>query len=115
MRSLRDLRGEAGAALCDAMARELKAAAWRVYGVPASKVRVFFHYHPQFYRLHAHCNRIEWVNPGCEAERAHLLSSVAQNLRLSEGYYAEQATLSYKVRVGEKLHGILGKAGKLLE
>lgn len=115
MRSLRDLRGEAGAALCDAMARELKAAAWRVYGVPASKLRVFFHYHPQFYRLHAHCNRIEWVNPGCEAERAHLLSSVAQNLRLSEGYYAEQATLSYKVRVGEKLHGILGKAGKLLE
>ena len=45
-------------------------------------------------------------------ELPHRLT-VAQNLRLSADYYAEQATLSYKIRVGEKLHGILGKAGKL--
>ena len=56
LRSLRDLRGEAGAALCDAMARELQNAARDVYGVPPHRCRIFFHYHPQFYRLHAHCN-----------------------------------------------------------
>lgn len=76
MRSLRDLRGEEGAALCDAIKLQLRAAAWEVYGVPAGKLRIFFHYHPQFYRLHAHCTRIEHVFPGCEAERAHLLSTV---------------------------------------
>ena len=52
------------------------------------------------------------VNPGCEAERAHLLRTVAQNLRLSEGYYADHATLTYKVRAGEKLHKRLVTAGK---
>jgi m7GpppX diphosphatase len=44
LRSLRDLEGEAGAAMCEAMRDELRAAAWRVYGVPAAKLRVFFHY-----------------------------------------------------------------------
>ena len=107
LKSIRDLRGEVGAAICDAMARELLTAAERVYGVPAHKCRVFFHYHPQFYRLHAHCNRIEYVNPGCEVERAHLLSTVAANLRIAEGYYADIATLTYKLRNGEKLYKLL--------
>ena len=107
LKSIRDLRGEAGAAICEAMARELLTAAERVYGVPAHKCRVFFHYHPQFYRLHAHCNRIEYVNPGCEVERAHLLSTVAANLRIAEGYYADNAILTYKLRKGEKLHKLL--------
>ena len=53
--SLRDVRGPEGARLVRAMRDALRAAAWDVYGVPASKVRVFFHYQPQFYRLHAHC------------------------------------------------------------
>ena len=113
LRSLRDLQGEAGAALCDAMAAQLLAAAEAVYGVAADQCRVFFHYHPQFYRLHAHCNRVAHVNPGCEAERAHLLSTVAQNLRILPGYYSDAATLSYKVRTDEKLHHLLAAAGKV--
>ena len=108
--SLRDLRGEAGAALCDRMRDALRDCAERVYGVPRDQLRVFFHYHPQFYRLHAHCTRIEYVNPGCEAERAHLLTSVADNLRRDAGFY-EKATLTYKVRVGEKLHTLLQEHG----
>ncbi len=111
--SLRDLRGEAGAALCDRMRDALRDCAERVYGVPRDQLRVFFHYHPQFYRLHAHCTRIEYVNPGCEAERAHLLTSVADNLRRDAGFY-EKATLTYKVRVGEKLHTLLQEHGQLL-
>jgi hypothetical protein len=31
--------------LCDSMASELKKCAWDVYGVPANKLRIFFHYH----------------------------------------------------------------------
>jgi len=104
--SLRDLEGEKGAQLVEEMRDELRKAAFEVYGVPASKLRVFFHYHPQFYRLHAHCCRSEWVNPGSEVERAHLLTDVAQNLRLDAGFY-KRATLTYKLRVGEKLHALL--------
>ena len=49
----------------------------KVYGVPGDQLRVFFHYHPQFYHLHVHFTRSH-VNPGCEAERAHLLTDVIQ-------------------------------------
>lgn len=96
LKTLRELRGEPGAALCDAMRTTLLDVALQVYGVPHAKLRVYFHYRPQFYRLHAHCTRIENINPGCEAERAHLLSTVATNLRLCGDYYA-RATIPTKV------------------
>ena len=104
--SIRDLRGETGADLVRAMRDALLAAARDYYGVPPSKLRVFFHYQPQFYRLHAHCTTAQHVTPGCECDRAHLLTTVAENLDLAPDYYA-RATLTYKLRVGEKLHGIL--------
>ena len=106
LKSMRDLRGPEGAGLCRAMRAALLQCAADVYGVPATKLRVFFHYQPQFYRLHAHCTRAEHTNPGCECDRAHLLTTVAANLDLAPDYYA-RAPLTYKLRVGEKLHGLL--------
>lgn len=102
LKSLRDLHGEAGANLCDQMVEKLRSCALGIYGVEANQLRIFFHYHPQFYRLHAHCTRLA-VNPGCETERAHLLTTVAQNLRLDPDYYAK-ITLTYRLRIGESLH-----------
>ena len=110
LKSMRDLRGPDGAGLCRAMRAALLRCAADVYGVPATKLRVFFHYQPQFYRLHAHCTRAEHTNPGCECDRAHLLTTVAANLDLAPDYYA-RAPLTYKLRVGEKLHGLLSAAG----
>ena len=112
LKSMRDLRGPAGAGLCRAMRAALLRCAADVYGVPATKIRVFFHYQPQFYRLHAHCTRAEHTNPGCECDRAHLLTTVAANLDLAPDYYA-RAPLTYKLRIGEKLHGLLSAAGAL--
>ena len=109
LKSMRDLRGPDGAGLCRAMRAALLRCAADVYGVPATKLRVFFHYQPQFYRLHAHCTRAEHTNPGCECDRAHLLTTVAANLDLAPDYYA-RAPLTYKLRVGEKLHGLLSAA-----
>ena len=109
LKSMRDLRGPDGAGLCRAMRAALLRCAADVYGVPATKLRVFFHYQPQFYRLHAHCTRAEHTNPGCECDRAHLLTTVAANLDLAPDYYA-RAPLTYKLRVGEKLHGRLSAA-----
>lgn len=108
LRSLRDLHGEEGAALCDEMRDELRNAAKRVYGVDPGQLRIMFHYHPQFYRLHAHCVRTHAINPGSETERAHLLTTVACNLRMKSDYYKD-ATLSYSVREGEQLHQLLLK------
>ena len=110
--SLRDLRGTAGAELVESMRDELRKCALEVYGVPASKLRIFFHYHPQFYRLHAHCCRAEHVCPGSECERAHLLTSVAHNLRQDADFY-KTATLTYKLKEGEYLHTLLRDAGLL--
>ena len=110
LKSMRDLRGPAGAGLCRAMRAALLRCAADVYGVPTTKLRVFFHYQPQFYRLHAHCTRAEHTNPGCECDRAHLLTTVAANLDLAPDYYA-RAPLTYKLRVGEKLQGLLSAAG----
>ena len=112
LKSMRDLRGPDGAGLCRAMRAALLRCAADVYGVPATKLRVFFHYQPQFYRLHAHCTRAEHTNPGCECDRAHLLTTVAANLDLAPDYYA-RAPLTYKLRLGEKLHGLLSAAGAL--
>lgn len=103
LRSIRDLAGPAGAALVRDMRDALRAAAADVYGVPREKVRVFFHYHPQFYRLHAHCATLQHVNPGVECDRAHLATTVASNIDLCPDYY-QKATLTYKLRVGEALH-----------
>ena len=111
LKSMRDLRGPDGAGLCRAMRAALLRCAADVYGVSATKLRVFFHYQPQFYRLHAHCTRAEHTNPGCECDRAHLLTTVAANLDLAPDYYA-RAPLTYKLRLGEKLHGLLS-AGAL--
>ena len=111
LHSLRDLNGEEGAALCDEMRDELRNAAKRVYGVDPSQLRIMFHYHPQFYRLHAHCVRTHSINPGSETERAHLLTTVAYNLRMKSDYYKD-ATLSYSVREGERLHQLLLDAGQ---
>lgn len=96
------------------MRDELRRVSLEVYGVEPGRLRIFFHYQPQFYRLHAHCQRADFVTPGCEAERAHLLSDVVTNLRLDGDYYAKRATLTYAVRVGEALHGLLRDRGALL-
>ena len=72
-----------------------------VYGVGAEQLRVFIHYHPQFYHLHVHFTRAH-VNPGCEAERAHLLSDVIQNLEGQDDYYVRR-TLTHRLRENDPL------------
>ncbi|KAJ1457493.1 HIT-like domain-containing protein [Pelagophyceae sp. CCMP2097] len=104
--TLRDLSGTAGADLVEAMHLALCAVALDVYGVPATQLRTFFHYQPQFYRLHAHCTRVEHAHSGCEAERAHLLVHVADLLRQCPDFYAE-ATLCYRLKCGDQLHQAL--------
>jgi len=108
LRSIRDLRGR-HLPMLEAMDAELKKAAQSVYGVSPAKLRLFFHYKPQFYRLHAHATRCEQVNPGCEAERAHLLTTVIANLKRDSDYY-QNLTILCKIGTKDALYKALVKA-----
>jgi len=72
-----------------------------VYGVPPEELRVFIHYHPQFYHLHIHFTRL-WNDGGCQVERAHLLDEVILNLEGDDEYYKNK-TMFYKLNESEKL------------
>eukprot|EP01043_Picozoa_sp_COSAG02_P010910 COSAG02_NODE_394_length_23152_cov_13.232204_13_plen_333_part_00 len=77
----------------------------RVYGVNQDQLRIFLHYHPQFYHLHVHFTRSH-VNPGCEAERAHLLTDVIQNLESDGDYYAKRS-ITIRLRERDALYKAL--------
>lgn len=90
------------------------AAILKKYNVPASQLRIYFHYQPSYYYLHVHFGYLMFENPGIRVEKAHLLSSVIRNIELMPDYY-KKAVLSYTVAEGDPLctkfqeHGILGQ------
>jgi m7GpppX diphosphatase len=102
--SLRDLRSQHIPMLKE-MLEECPKAIEEVYGVQRNQLRIFFHYHPQFYHLHVHFTRLE-NEIGCQVERGHLLIDVIQNLEMDDEYY-QKRTLTYKLRTNEKLYQIM--------
>jgi m7GpppX diphosphatase len=107
--SLRDLRSE-HLPLLRSILTECPRVIEEVYGVPSHHLRIFVHYQPQFYQFHVHFTRLE-NEFGCQAERAHLLLDVVQNLELDDEYYAKK-TISYKLRVNEKLYRMIDDANQ---
>lgn len=73
------------------------------YGIPANKVRSYLHYQPSYYHLHVHFAHIKLDNPGFEADRAHLLTDVIENIEMKSLYYKEK-TLVFKVREDDHLY-----------
>ena len=102
LRSLRDLHGDVDLPMLRNILEQGRAMIETVYGVAQDQLRVFFHYHPQFYHLHVHFTRLENEN-GCQVERGHLLSDVIQNLELDPEYYAKR-TMTYKLKVNSELY-----------
>mmetsp|Transcript_21291 Transcript_21291/g.44340 ORF Transcript_21291/g.44340 Transcript_21291/m.44340 type:complete len:369 (+) Transcript_21291:39-1145(+) len=98
--TLRDLRSKHVPVLRD-IAVKGRRVIEEVYGVPPEEIRVFIHYHPQFYHLHIHFTRL-WNDIGCQVERAHLLDEVIINLEQDDQHYANK-TIFYKLNEGEKL------------
>ncbi|XP_012260651.2 m7GpppX diphosphatase [Athalia rosae] len=82
------------------------------YGVPTSQLRIYFHYQPSFYHLHIHFTYLKYDAPGIFTEKAHLLSTVINNIELMGDYYSK-ATLSFAVKESDTLfakyqeHGVL--------
>ncbi|XP_034244615.1 m7GpppX diphosphatase [Thrips palmi] len=82
------------------------------YGLPTSRIRAFFHYQPTFYHLHIHFTYLQYDAPGIHTERAHLLTSVINNIQLVPNYY-QTITLPFTVRQSDKLFTVLNKKGIL--
>lgn len=57
--------------------------------IEPSEIRAYFHYLPTFFSLHAHFSAALDFGAGMLTERAHLLSSVINNLELVEDYYSK--------------------------
>ena len=74
----------------------------KIYGVKKDQIRVFVHYHPQFYHFHVHFTRLH-NEIGSQVERGHLISDIIQNLELDGDYYANR-TISYKLKISSPLY-----------
>lgn len=102
--SLRDLTKE-HVPLLKSMKEEGLKIIEKTYGVKRDQIRVFVHYHPQFYHFHVHFTRLH-NEIGSTVERGHLLSDIIQNLEMDSEYYAKR-TISYKLSVTSPLYLLL--------
>ncbi|CAD0206024.1 unnamed protein product [Chrysodeixis includens] len=96
IKSLRDL-DESHLTLLKRIRDEGKKKIFEKYQVPASQLRVYFHYQPSFYHLHVHFTYLRHEAPGIYAEKAHLLDAAIANIEMIPDYY-QKATLPFTIR-----------------
>jgi m7GpppX diphosphatase len=102
--SLRDLTEDHIPMLKDMLDNGPKVIA-SVYGVKVDQLRIFVHYQPQFYHFHVHFTRLE-NDTGAQAEKAHLLADIIQNLEMDSEYY-QKRTMTCKLSLKDKLYNII--------
>lgn len=86
LHSLRDLNQDHLPLLEGIFTRGRKAIAEK-FSLDEKELRAFIHYQPSFYHLHVHFTHIKSEHPSSQTERAHMLSSVIENIRLMGDYY----------------------------
>jgi m7GpppX diphosphatase len=102
IKSIRDLR-QSHLPLLENIKIQCLAAIKEKYGVNSNEVRAYFHYQPSYYHLHVHFNYLKYDAPGIFCDKAHLLDTVINNIKMVPNYY-EKATLSFTVRENDKLY-----------
>lgn len=80
------------------------------YGLHRCDIRAYFHYLPSYYHLHVHITAVNFDAPGRHVGRAHLLSTVINNIELMSDFY-QRATLSYFIRDIDSLVQYYRKSG----
>lgn len=93
LNSLRDLNDQ-HLSLLESIYEDGRKAIEDKYSIPKDQIRVFIHYLPSFYHLHVHFTHIKNEGYGFQCERAHLLSTVIENIKLIPDYY-QKITLEY--------------------
>lgn len=73
------------------------------YGLQEDQLRVYIHYQPSYYHFHVHFTSLSFDAHGSYCERAHLLSSVIQNIQMFPKYY-QNSSLSFPLTVNQDLY-----------
>ncbi|XP_048471335.1 m7GpppX diphosphatase [Rhincodon typus] len=113
LKSLRDLTGEHLSMLQNIL-QEGQVAISKRYNIPGSQLRIYFHYQPSYYHLHIHFTALSYDAPGTIVERAHLLSSVIENLQTDPEYY-QKRTLTFALKADDPLLQRFKEAGRVKE
>ncbi|XP_025081758.1 m7GpppX diphosphatase-like [Pomacea canaliculata] len=87
-----------------------KAAIFDQFQVPASKLRIYFHYQPSYAHLHVHFTHVKFDAPGSDCLRAHLVEDVISNLQIDGDFYKKKL-LMFVVREHEDLYKSYKAAG----
>ncbi|KAK6632409.1 hypothetical protein RUM44_007451 [Polyplax serrata] len=99
--SLRDLTQKDLPLLKNIRSKGIKAVQEK-YNIPSTQLRIYVHYQPSFYHFHVHFTNLQHSPPGCGTDRAHLLSTVINNLELMNNYY-QMSNLNFTIRENDKL------------
>ncbi|KAG5677637.1 hypothetical protein PVAND_007378 [Polypedilum vanderplanki] len=108
IKSIRELRQKHLPLLENVKTKSLQAIKEK-YGLDSTQVRAYFHYQPSYYHLHVHFNYLNYDSPGIYCDKAHLLDTVINNIKLMSNYY-EKATLNFVVRKNDKLYSLFSDA-----
>ncbi|XP_067827193.1 m7GpppX diphosphatase [Heptranchias perlo] len=111
VKSLRDLTAEHLPMLQNIL-QEGQVAISQRYNIPASQLRIYLHYQPSYYHLHVHFTALSYDAPGSMVERAHLLSSVIENLQTDPDYY-QKRTLTFALKADDPLLQRFKEAGRV--
>lgn len=87
-----------------------QAAIFDQFQVPASKLRIYFHYQPSYAHLHVHFTHVKFDAPGSDCLRAHLVEDVISNLQIDGDFYKKKL-LMFVVREHEDLYKSYKAAG----
>lgn len=100
IKSLRDLRGKHIKVLENMLNKTLKVIK-HLYGLDKNELRIFVHYHPQYWHFHVHFTCLA-IDHGIHSGKAVLLEDIIDNLKQDPNYY-EKASLSCLVYEGDPL------------
>lgn len=103
IRELRDTHTEMLLRVRAAMDKTLE-----IYGKTRDRVKMYFHYHPTFYRLHLHASYLQTTWPGESIGSSVLLHDVLENLKISPAFYNERA-MEIHVKSTSFIYGALAK------
>lgn len=101
LKSLRDLNDSHLPLLRNIYTKGVKAIE-DTYNLPESQLRIYLHYQPSFYHLHAHFTYLKYEAPGIFTEKSHMLTNVISNIELIGDYY-QRVTLPFVVRENDSL------------
>lgn len=95
--SIRDLHQPTHLFMLQSLLEDINHVILQQFGLNPNMIRIYFHYHPTFYKLHVHITHNLLELPGMITGRAHLLEDVIDNMKTFGIDYYKKKTIVYTV------------------